>query len=145
VNVDGGARGYVTQTSGEQSSESAATRWAAALAAWAIPESILDAAPVSPWSLSPDVLRERTREFVDRDTPSRARALEALPPGGTVLDVGVGAGAGSLPLAPVGRTAPRRLPQRTSSSAITFSTTLRIYSSSSAPLRTTPVHAWLQR
>jgi hypothetical protein len=32
-------------------------------------------------------------------TPFRRRALEALADGGTVLDVGVGAGAGSLPLA----------------------------------------------
>jgi SAM-dependent methyltransferase len=33
-------------------------------------------------------------------SPSRARAREALPGGGTVLDVGSGAGAASLPLAP---------------------------------------------
>jgi SAM-dependent methyltransferase len=32
--------------------------------------------------------------------PARRRATEALPPGGTVLDVGAGGGAASLPLAP---------------------------------------------
>jgi Methyltransferase domain len=89
----------VTQELGDGSSESASSRWAGALAAWAIPDHILASAPASPWSLSPRVLKERTEEFVERHTPSRARALEALPSGGVVLDVGVGAGAGSLPLA----------------------------------------------
>jgi SAM-dependent methyltransferase len=37
---------------------------------------------------------------VPASTPSRKRALEALPAGGSVLDVGVGAGAASLGLAP---------------------------------------------
>ena len=75
------------------------SRWAGALAEWAIPEHILASAPASPWTISPRVLRQRTEEFAERDTPSRARALEALPSGGIVLDVGVGAGAGSLALA----------------------------------------------
>lgn len=34
------------------------------------------------------------------DTPSQRRALEVLPPGGTVLDVGCGSGAAGLALAP---------------------------------------------
>lgn len=33
-------------------------------------------------------------------TPSRARALEAIPEGGTVLDVGAGGGRASIPLSP---------------------------------------------
>ena len=82
------------------SADTATARWEVALRAWAIPEQILAAAPASPWGLSPKVLRQRTRENVARDTPSRARALDALPPGGVVLDVGVGAGAAGLPLAP---------------------------------------------
>jgi SAM-dependent methyltransferase len=89
----------VTQSWGDSSSESASSRWAGALAAWAIPEQILASAPASPWTLSPRVLRQRTDEFADLPTPSRGRALEALPAGGSVLDVGVGAGAGSMPLA----------------------------------------------
>jgi SAM-dependent methyltransferase len=89
----------VTQSSEDSSPETASSRWAGALAAWGLPEHILASAPASPWALSPGVLRQRTEEFADRPTPSRERALEALPAGGSVLDVGVGAGAGSLPLA----------------------------------------------
>ncbi len=80
----------------------AARRWADALAAWAVPEEILAAAPESPWSF-PEALFARMAERAVADpvgTPSRRRALEALPAGVEVLDVGVGGGAASLPLAP---------------------------------------------
>lgn len=77
----------------------AAARWAEQLAAWAIPDHILAAAPESPWQFA-----RSTFAVVDDDdgpdTPSRARAREAIPPGGTVLDVGCGGGRASLPLAP---------------------------------------------
>jgi precorrin-6B methylase 2 len=78
----------------------AAERWAEALGAHAIPQEILDAAPESPWGFptalfTPDVDRERRRTTV-----SRRKALDALPEGGVVLDVGAGGGAASLPLAP---------------------------------------------
>lgn len=75
-------------------------RWRSALAEWAIPPEILAAAPEPPWQLG-------TRQFAARadvarraaaTTPSQRRALEALPEHGTVLDVGCGAGAASLPL-----------------------------------------------
>lgn len=75
-------------------------RWRSALAEWAIPPDILAGAPASPWQLG-------TRQFAARadvamrdesPTPSRRRALEALPERGTVLDIGCGAGAASLPL-----------------------------------------------
>ncbi|MGH9067860.1 MAG: methyltransferase domain-containing protein [Acidimicrobiales bacterium] len=75
----------------------ATRRWAEALAAWAIPEEILAAAPESPWSL-PIGLFAAPPEV--EDTASRRRALEALPPEGSVLDVGAGGGAASLALAP---------------------------------------------
>jgi SAM-dependent methyltransferase len=88
----------VTQTAGEGSSDSAAERWASALDEWAIPDHILASVQESPWSLAPWIFRRRVEEFGDADTPSRRRALEVLPDGGTVLDVGVGAGAASLPL-----------------------------------------------
>jgi len=76
----------------------AAERWAEQLAAWAVPEEILAAAPESPWGFPPGLFAA-----VDDGppTPSWRRALEALGSGGTVLDVGVGAGAASLPLAPL--------------------------------------------
>jgi SAM-dependent methyltransferase len=77
----------------------AAARWADELAAWAIPPEILEAAPESPWGFPPALFRAAEPEAVT-DTPSRRRALEALPEGGTVLDVGSGGGAASLALAP---------------------------------------------
>lgn len=81
----------------------AAARWADALAAWAIPQQILDAAPQSPWHYTPALFRHAADLALDEAasaTPSRRAALEALPDGGSVLDVGAGGGAASLPLAP---------------------------------------------
>lgn len=80
--------------------ETAIERWRAALAEWAIPADILAAAPESPWQLRPHQFAARADRAVHEEapTPSRARALEALPEGGTVLDIGAGAGAASLPL-----------------------------------------------
>ena len=80
----------------------AAQAWAGALADWALPREIVDAAPESPWCYPPAVFEwtpERAAAEAD-ETPSRRRALEAIPAGGSVLDVGVGGGRGSLPLAP---------------------------------------------
>jgi SAM-dependent methyltransferase len=75
----------------------AAQRWASALAAWAIPEEILAAAPESPWDCPPALFCP-PGPAEQPATPSFVRAREAIPPGGTVLDVGCGAGAASLPL-----------------------------------------------
>lgn len=81
---------------------SALARWRALLEEWAIPEEILAAAPESPYVLPTEIFRQRAEAAVGRErSPSARRAWEALPEGGTVLDVGVGAGAGSLPLAPL--------------------------------------------
>ena len=79
----------------------AADRWAEALAARAIPQPIIDAAPTSPWGFPTEPFRTRARASSARSiaTPTTVRALEALPSSGTVLDVGVGGGATSLPLA----------------------------------------------
>lgn len=78
----------------------AAARWKLALEAWAIPEEILASAPESPYGFPTEVFRRRAEaSSLMEPTPSARRALEALPEGGTVLDVGVGAGATSLPLA----------------------------------------------
>jgi hypothetical protein len=74
----------------------AAQRWSDQLAAWAIPRAILDVAPESPWGFPPAMFAPNPRPA--GDSASTKRALEALGGGGTVLDVGVGAGAGSLPL-----------------------------------------------
>lgn len=74
-------------------------RWRADLAAWAIPQGILDQAAESPWRPERGVFvrRAATRRAAPRGGSYR-RALEALPENGTVLDIGAGAGAASLPL-----------------------------------------------
>src|SRR6266508_3549177 len=77
--------------------------WRAQLEAWAIPEEILAAAPESPWGLPVGLFRARAERARagGRQTPSNREAARWLPPGGSVLDVGAGAGAASLPLAGV--------------------------------------------
>src|SRR5713101_1147957 len=74
----------------------AATRWKDALASWAIPERILAQAPDDPWALPVALFENRQPEI----SPSHRRALEALAAGDTVLDVGAGRCAMSLPLRP---------------------------------------------
>lgn len=84
------------------SAEGAAGRWADELSGWALPADVLAAAPESPWTLDPDAFATMARAALSQpaETPTRLRALAALSVGGTVLDVGAGAGAASLPLAP---------------------------------------------
>jgi Methyltransferase domain len=68
---------------------------------WALPDAILAAAPESPWGLPIEPFRTRAERAVQEElTFSNRRARDALAPAGTVLDVGVGAGAASLPLSP---------------------------------------------
>jgi SAM-dependent methyltransferase len=77
------------------------SRWADALDAWAIPEDILAAAPESPWGFPAGVFVEVARAALESPwTPTHERAAERVPVGGAVLDVGCGAGAASLPIAP---------------------------------------------
>jgi hypothetical protein len=78
-----------------------AQQWREAMQAWALPEPILRAAPESPWGFPLEPFRSRVERARSGDlTYSNRRALDALPHGGTVLEVGVGAGAASLPLHP---------------------------------------------
>jgi len=78
----------------------AVERWGGALGGWGIPEEILARAPESPWIYPIELFRRRAEAaLITEPTPSVLRAAESLPEGGTVLDVGVGAGAASLPLA----------------------------------------------
>lgn len=78
----------------------AAEHWADQLAAWKIPDEILSQAREDPWKLTPNLFPPPDPAAEAPDTPSRRRALEALGDGGTVIDVGVGAGAASLHLVP---------------------------------------------
>jgi SAM-dependent methyltransferase len=70
------------------------------LGRWAIPEDLVAAAAESPYFFSPAVFGAAADSALgrDEDTPSDSIARGALPDGGTVLDVGVGAGAASLRL-----------------------------------------------
>ncbi|MFF3443832.1 class I SAM-dependent methyltransferase [Streptosporangium sp. NPDC002721] len=74
-------------------------QWRADLGRWGIPEEIAARAPVNPWGHSPARFAERTDlALAAPEGPTLARVAEALPPGGSVLDVGAGTGAASLPL-----------------------------------------------
>ena len=76
-------------------------RWRADLAAWAIPEHITAAVTESPWVLPTQVFARRADRLAAQPSgPSFERAYAALDPPGSVLDVGSGAGAASLPLIP---------------------------------------------
>jgi SAM-dependent methyltransferase len=78
----------------------AEARWRQELAAWEIPTEILASAEESPWALPRPVFVRRAQAATDApEGPSYDRAWEALEPPGSVLDVGSGAGAASLPLA----------------------------------------------
>ena len=80
----------------------ALARWREQLDGWAIPTDILAAAPESPWQFPVGLFRSRARRAGSRPvTPSNREAARSLPPGGSVLDVGAGGGAASLPLAAV--------------------------------------------
>lgn len=79
----------------------AVERWREALERWAIPPEIVAAAPESPFGFPTELFRTRGERATDQDdpTPTTVRALEGLPDGGRVLDVGCGGGASSVPLA----------------------------------------------
>jgi len=77
----------------------AAERWTEELAAWAIDPAILAAAPESPYGF-PAALWAAHRAVAGPARTIQA-AREGLPVGGSVLDIGCGGGAGSIPLADV--------------------------------------------
>jgi SAM-dependent methyltransferase len=83
-----------------------ARRWREDLDSWAIPPEILAAAPETPWGCPTGLFSRSAEDAVAAreapPTPSRRRALETLPKGGSILDVGAGGGAASLPLCPPG-------------------------------------------
>jgi len=72
-------------------------QWRDDLASWALPQEILDQAPESPWSHP--VAMFTVGDAIE-DSISHRIAREALPPEGSVLDVGSGGGRASLALVP---------------------------------------------
>lgn len=76
----------------------AAQKWRDDLASWAIPEAIQAQAPQDPW-IHP-VAQFRAPDGPIPDSPAHQAAREALPDGGSVLDVGCGGGRAALALMP---------------------------------------------
>jgi SAM-dependent methyltransferase len=75
--------------------------WRDDLSAWAIPDDITSAVAESPWVLPRQVFARRADRLASAPGgTSFEREWEALAPAGAVLDVGSGAGAACLPLAP---------------------------------------------
>ena len=72
-------------------------KWKSDLESWAIPQEILDQAEVAPW-FHPASLFALPNEIWD--SPSHQRAREAMPIGGTVLDIGCGGGVAAFAIAP---------------------------------------------
>jgi hypothetical protein len=83
----------------------AAEQWAAEITAWEIDPAILASVDESPFTFPPRLFAAQASTDSDSDsgrdspTPLLEQVRSALPPGGTLLDVGAGAGAGSLALA----------------------------------------------
>jgi SAM-dependent methyltransferase len=75
----------------------AAERWKSDLALWAIPKEILDQAVEKPW-IHPPALFEIPD--VIKDSLSHQRSREAMPVGGSVLDIGCGGGIASYAITP---------------------------------------------
>lgn len=76
-------------------------RWRQLLRQREVPQAVLERAPEPTVTLEPERFRWRPDQDAAQPVrPSRRRALEALPEGGAVLDVGVGGGASSLGLVP---------------------------------------------
>lgn len=75
----------------------AAEQWKKDLALWAIPKEILDQAIEKPW-IHPPALFEIPA--VIKDSLSHQRAREAMPAGGSVLDIGCGGGIAAFAITP---------------------------------------------
>ena len=75
----------------------AAEQWKSDLALWAIPQEILDQAVEKPW-IHPPALFEIPA--VIKDSLSHQRAREAMPTGGSVLDIGCGGGVATFAITP---------------------------------------------
>ena len=75
----------------------AAEKWRRDLAAWAIPDEILNQAPESPWIHPPELF---DLPDVIAPSPSHDRAREALGTEASILDIGCGGGIATFALVP---------------------------------------------
>ena len=76
---------------------SAAEKWRRDLAAWAIPDEIVNQAPESPWIHPPELF---DLPEVIAESPSHDRAREALGHEASILDIGCGGGIATFALVP---------------------------------------------
>jgi len=74
----------------------AAEKWKRNLDSWAIPQEILEQAEVAPWVHPPALFA--LPEIIS-ETPSHMKAREALPEGGSILDIGCGGGVATFAIA----------------------------------------------
>jgi SAM-dependent methyltransferase len=72
-------------------------KWEQSLSRWAIPKEILERAQESPWIHPPALFGVPDKIEM---TPSHRRALEAMPEGGSLLDVGCGGGIAAFAVVP---------------------------------------------
>ncbi len=78
----------------------AAARWREQLEAWALPEELLNTAEESPYGWSQDLWKRRSAVATTVEPPETVRIVsELMPENGTLLDIGVGRGRASLPIA----------------------------------------------
>ena len=80
-------------------SNTSAAKWRSDLDSWAIPQEILDQAEVAPWVHPPALFA--LPEIIS-ETPSHIKAREALPEGGSILDIGCGGGVATFAIAKSG-------------------------------------------
>lgn len=71
--------------------------WRRDLAEWSIPKRILDQAPENPWIYPPAYFQV---DDVITDSVSHQKAREAVPAGGSILDIGCGGGVAALACVP---------------------------------------------
>lgn len=83
---------------------SAADQWGAALESWALPQTLLDDAPESPYGWPAELWRRRMRAEALDPTPTTDIVHRLAGDGGSVMDVGAGTGRGAVPLARLGHT-----------------------------------------
>lgn len=79
---------------------SAATRWRDQLEAWTLPDELLSAAEESPYGWSQALWKRRSETASNREPPDTVKIVtDLMPKNGVLLDIGVGRGRASLPIA----------------------------------------------
>ncbi len=78
----------------------AAAHWRDQLEAWALPDELLSTAEESPYGWSQDLWKRRSATSSTSEPPETVRIVsELMPENGVLLDIGVGRGRASLPIA----------------------------------------------